>query len=350
MKFKKLPIKIISIVVFLIILCGIGYYFFQQKSSQVKTIDNFPIWLLRDGKVAVYQEVTIDSNKYERKVVVNNLSGEDQKEVKIYVEIPKEIAQKASDLKFSSDVEVVKDDPIVLWSVGKPGQTSTEMSWTDTALVLPRAIGLTLTWTRNIAMNNLTDVCKTKTAKDWIEKNTWEKDKASFLACGEYLEHIEKVVQERTASDWQNKMDENKVTQTIDSSNPEYKQIQQKAKQKIAEQAKPTTIPKANNDSKITAEEAIDIIRKDVQKNPRFDNIAKFNLECKATYSQEDQGWRVICGRRNFERNKYMMNFHYEFYLVKDKKSWKQAGYYESVTDYNGYTFPTIGKPMWGVK
>lgn len=350
MKFKKLPVKIISIVFFLIILCGIGYYFYQQKSSQVKTYDNFPIWLLRDGKVAVYQEVSISPNKYERKVVVNNLSEEDQKNVAVYVEIPKEIAPKASELTFNSEVEIIKEDPVVLWSVNKSGEGS-EMSWTDTALFLPRAAGLVLTWSRNIAMNNLTDVCKTSTAKDWIEHNTWQQDKTSFLACGDYIEHMEKVIQERTAKDWQNKMDENKITKSLESSDAEYKQIQQKAKEKIAEQAKPTATPKANSGSKISAEEAIAIVKKNSLYSSRYNTQP--NLECKATFSQEDNGWRVICSGRNLVVNKfYLQEFYYEFFLVsKDGKAWKEKAVYEKTKDtITGQSFPASGKPMWGVK
>ncbi len=356
MKVKKLPVKIIGIVVFLIILCGIGYYFYQQKSSQTKTYDNFPIWLLRDGKVAVYQEVSVSPDKYERKVVVNNLSEENQKGVKVYVEIPKEIAQKASDVTFSSDVEIIKDDPVVLWSVGNPGEKSSEMSWTDTALFLPRAAGLVLTWSRNIAMNNLADTCKTATAKEWIEKNTWQKDKTSFLACGEYIEHIEKVIQERTASDWQNKMDENKVITSIDSTNSQYKEIKTKAKEIIRKnQAQPSP---TKSTQKISKEEAIEAVKKQYPKPLGAQVDAGWPAaDCKpndATYIESEQKWHVICIRPQHEVGDIAHNAICEaqwfFFSVDNSGKAIEEGWYDKCRLKKDGSLSTYGKPMWGVK
>ncbi len=123
--FRKVPLpkgrrKIAVLVGVLILVLGvIGYFWFSNKLVSKPTVmDDLPIWLLRDGKVAVYREMEIGNGSVTANVVVSNLGNEDQSNVQIYETIPKEIAQSASTLEFSSEPEIIEDDPIILWDVG----------------------------------------------------------------------------------------------------------------------------------------------------------------------------------------------------------------------------------------
>lgn len=315
--FPKKFILLISVTLLLISALAIYYFFFQ---SQTKTLDNFPIMVIND-QTAVYQEVLVSKNKLEKNIIVSSFKNGNQQEVKIYEEIPKEIAEKASELEFSVQPQIIEEDPIILWDLGSPEANQP----------------VKLTYKKRMEE---TQCAKPKYVNEM--QNIYKLDPFDFNDCSKYL-HI-KFLDAMYKNQKRREQEEKDKVQLIQPGEAKYSEIQQKAKKKIAEQAKPTTAPKVDNSSKMSAEEAIAAIKK-----CQYSEYQKWGLDCKATYSPEDQGWRVICGRRNFKSNNYTMNFHYEYYLVKDGKC-KQLELYESVTDYNGYTFPTTGKPMWGIQ
>lgn len=173
------PIIAIVAVVVLALIIG-GFFLFKQFTSpkvEPVTYDEFPIWLLRDGDVAVYQELTIDKDGVEKNIVVTNLGKEDQENVKVYISFSKAFAQHASDLTFSEEVEIVEDDPVVLWSVSEdtPDPTVTEL-----ITFLPKlayaVLAVTYDIAGDVAINNLTDTCQTQDAKAWIAEHSYASD------------------------------------------------------------------------------------------------------------------------------------------------------------------------------
>lgn len=90
----------------------------KALSKPIAVIDDLPIWLLRDGKVVVYQELVIFEDKVQKQIVVNNLADSEEQNVEIYETVPKEISQHASDLKFNIQPQIIEEDPLVLWNVG----------------------------------------------------------------------------------------------------------------------------------------------------------------------------------------------------------------------------------------
>lgn len=308
--------KLIGLIVVLLTL-ALGGYFYFQKPQQAKTLDDFPIMVINNGQTAVYQEVKVTKNKIEKEIVVSRLGNDDQKEIKIYEYIPKEVAQKASDLKFNVQPQILEDDPIVLWQVERSSPEPVRLNY---------SVKVAWETTQCIDKGYAADM-----------KNVYKLDPYNFDDCYKYL-HI-KFLDAVYKNQQRREQEERDRVKLIQPGEKQYQEIQKKAKEVLkAAQVKPSG-------SKISAQEAISAIKK-----CQFAEYQKWGLECKATFSQEDSGWRVICSRQNFKENNYTMNFHYEFYTVKEGKSCKQVGLYESVTDYNGYTFPTTGEPMWGVK
>ncbi len=112
---KKALIIIIGIV---IVVIGIFYALLfagvsVKVSKPIAVIDDLPIWLLRDGKAAVYQEIVIFEDKVKKEIVVNDLDDSSSENIEIYEYIPKEIAQHASDLKFNVQPQIIEDDPLI---------------------------------------------------------------------------------------------------------------------------------------------------------------------------------------------------------------------------------------------
>lgn len=120
--------KIVIIGLIIIALLGLAaffiyYYVFLPRSASLNEVplaidDQQPIWLLRDGQVSVFRQTEFYKDEVVSRVVIDNLGGQKQADVKVYEVIPKEIAQSASELEFSASVTVVEDDPIILWDLG----------------------------------------------------------------------------------------------------------------------------------------------------------------------------------------------------------------------------------------
>lgn len=83
------------------------------------TIDEYPIQLLRESDVAVYRQVDIYEDSVRKHVVIMNTSDGNYEDIKIYESIPKEVAQSAKQLVFNEQPEIIEDDPLVLWNLGK---------------------------------------------------------------------------------------------------------------------------------------------------------------------------------------------------------------------------------------
>ncbi len=304
---KKLPLKLIGAAGIFLILGGAGFYFFQQKSSQTKILDNFPIMIINNGQAAIYQEVEVSRDGIKKEIVVSRVGEGEQKETKIYEYIPKEVAQKASEIEFSIQPQIIEDDPFVLWKVEPSISESVQLSY---------SVRVVKETTQCVEKGYIIDM-----------KNVYKLDPYNFNDCYKYL-HI-KFLDAVYQNQKRREQEEKDKTQLIQPGEAKYQEIQQKAKKKIAGQVKPTATPKSNSDSKISAEEAIAIVKKNYG-NDRSEkyHLGEYNLECKATFNQEDRGWRIICSRFNFVVDgSYLREFFYEFYLVsKDGKSWKNEG------------------------
>lgn len=320
---SKIKFNRIFLVPIFIVLLGAGIFYFKKLSSTTKIMDNFPIMVINDGQNAVYQEVKVAKDKIEKEIVVSNLKGEDQKEVKIYEYIPKEVAEKVSELEFSVQPQIIENDPIVLWQVEPSGPKPVQINYTvkkrmeETQCLHPKYI------------NEM--------------QNVYKLDPFDFNDCSKYL-HI-KFLDAVYKNQKRREQEEKDKVQLIQPGEEQYKDIQKKAKETI-KATKTKSTP-----SKISAKEAIAIVKKNSQYSVRYNTQP--NLECKATFSNEDQGWRVICSGRNLIVNKsYLQEFYYEFYLVaKDGKTWKEKAVYEKTKDtITGQSFPVSGEPMWGVQ
>jgi hypothetical protein len=120
-----LIVAILAVAAFFIAFQGKRIVVLPQAPEEPMVIDDLPVWLLKDGKVAVYREITVDKTSVSQQIVVRNTSSQTQTAVPIYETIPKEIAQKASDLEFTVQPQIIEEDPVVLWSVDRvrPGES-----------------------------------------------------------------------------------------------------------------------------------------------------------------------------------------------------------------------------------
>lgn len=312
---KHLPIKPLFLILAVVLaILSLGVYYFFLK-PQVKTLDDFPIMVINNGQTAVYQEVKVTKDKIEKEIVVSSLGNDNQKEIKIYEYIPKEVAQKASELKFNVQPQILEDDPIVLWKVDRSNPEPVQLGY---------SVKIAWETTQCIDKGYAADM-----------KNVYKLDPYNFDDCYKYLhiKFLDAVYKNQKRREQEGK-DQVKLIQPGEK---QYQEIQKKAKELLK--------PVKPSNSKISAQEAVLAIKK-----CQFSEYQKWGLQCNATFAPEDPGWRVICGRRNFVQNNYTFNWHYEFYKVKDNKSCMQLGLYESNTDSLGNTSPVIGAPMWGIK
>lgn len=123
LKRLRLPkFKIIVLAILLVVLLTGGYLLYREKFSSTRILDKFPVMLINNGKTAVYYQMKVAKSSMTNQIVVSNLSGEKQEGTKIYEDIPKEIAQSASELDFKPKPTVLEDDPIILWDLGSLDQ------------------------------------------------------------------------------------------------------------------------------------------------------------------------------------------------------------------------------------
>lgn len=309
----------LTVVVVVLLLAGGGYFYFGQyfgQQSPVKTLDQFPIMLISNGQTAVYQEVRVSSDKIEKEIVVSNLSG-DSKDIKIYEVIPKEIAEKASDLEFSVKPTIIEDDPIILWDIPSMHE-QTPSRFTYKA---PITLGISKSGTSKIK-----PFCTQKPeivqAMKRLKYDPEDWDDCDFYVSTLYKAAVDKNKQLREEK-------EKDQVQIIQPGEAKYTEIQQKAKEVIS--------PGKLN-AKISNDEAMIKVRAD------YDETA--NMECAASWNNQGQYYQVVCNRQNYSPYAgKTVEFNYTFYTVsKDGKANKIGNYYKE----SGKA--SLGKPMWGVK
>ena len=224
-------IVVIAVVLIALIVCGLFY--FKQKTSQKtepKTIDDLPVWLLRDGKVAVYREMEVGGDSVTANVVVSNLGNEDQNDVQIYETIPKEIAQSASTLEFSSEPEIIEDDPVVLWHVDNVPRSE------------PVTIGFSIKNDKDIVA--MLENCKQEgTGMEKFEKEQKAREEMAKefnmdlknvdVACLRYWQGRYEWAQKQTEEKYQAQKE--KIFKVLNVKDSEYKKIQTEAKKVISE-------------------------------------------------------------------------------------------------------------------
>ena len=203
---------------------------FWPRATETATIDDLPIWVLDNG-ATVYRELEFDGKKLTRNIVIQNLDGVTDS-AKIYETIPKEIAASAKDLQFNVEPQVIEDDPVVLWSVCKKN-CGKEQGVLDMTATLAKGI---ITTVRDAGLHYFSDVCTTKTAKDWLKKAGYKE--GEFFGCSQYIRYMEKDVALRKTAEWQNKLEQGKIKNTYEPTASEYKIYQQTAQKAISEQKK----------------------------------------------------------------------------------------------------------------
>jgi len=239
---QKLPLpkgrrKIAVLAGALILVLGvISYFWFSNKPVSKPTVmDDLPIWLLRDGKVAVYREMEIGKNSITTSIVVDNLGNTDQTDLKVYETIPKEFAQSASELEFSLEPEIIEDDPVVLWSV-------------ERRPVKSEPVGFTIKHEKDIF--EMLDKCKQEgvglekfekeqKAREEIAKE-WGMDMKNVnIACLRHWQSKYQWAQKQTEEKYQAQRE--KIFKVLNVKDSEYKKIQNEAKKVINEEKKKAT-------------------------------------------------------------------------------------------------------------
>lgn len=337
---------ILIVIVIIVLLFGAFLLVKQFTKPDIKPQlhDDFPIWLMRDGDVAVYREMLINADNYEKTIVIQNIGDSDQEDIKIYESIPKEIAESASDLEFSIEPEIIEDDPLVLWSVDKKlkadsGTSTTSTRKDDSSLFFELGVAV-FKIGRNVGLAYLTDVCETKEAKEFIKDYLAERssDFAWIDGCGNYITELERRAQEQTSKKWQNQSEENKVLASLEPDDDQYKEIRSRAKETIEEskdtstvsgdsgkESKPTSKPTPTPTPKASGYRSIDLsekyqtfyYHKSVTPCSDFDkqiSSSKVSIGCKPASAQwrwqyvreiNTQGANKLKVKANLELNDY---------------------------------------------
>jgi|TARA_Y100000031_G_scaffold153457_1_gene198723 hypothetical protein len=98
----------------------------KNPGTPLIALDNLNVWLIKDGKVTVTRELNVYKDGIGTKIIAANLDENDRKDITIYESIPKEIAQNVSELEFSHPVEIIEEDPLILWNLSMlPGTRET---------------------------------------------------------------------------------------------------------------------------------------------------------------------------------------------------------------------------------
>jgi len=325
-------VTLIGAVLLLVLIGGIYIAMRSSSGGEETVIDDLPIWILRDGEVAVYQEVALSDNKFEKRVVVQNLGEKEQDDVEIYIAIPKEVAESASELTFSQDVTIVEDDPLVLWNIGDGSGFNVASPFISIA--------------KSVYVNFATDICESEDARKYMEKNAWRAEPGGYLACTHYMWELERRAQERTKDEWQVKTDRDAVTRVIEAEEAEYAAMQINAKKALGErQGKQAEVGVKDSDkgseSKYSREEAVAMVK-------GHDQYAQ-KADCEATRDKERSVWRVICQEAGEVVGDLNYNFRFTFIWVKESGEVQKRGNYVKYTNTKTGEEKILGKPMWGV-
>lgn len=326
-KIFNLPVWLIVVMVVLLLVGG-GYFYFRQffEQSPIKTLDQFPVMIINNGQTAVYQEVRVSSDKIEKEIVVSSIGG-DSKDTKIYEVIPKEVAEKVSDLEFSVKPTIIEDDPIILWDLPSMHE-QTPPKFTYKA---PVTLGISKS-SRSKVKPFCTQKPEIVQSMKRLKYDPEDWDDCDFYVTALYKAAVDKNKQIREEK-------EKDQVELIQPGEAKYAAIQQKAKEVISP-PKPTSasvLPGKLN-AKISNDEAV------AKARAGYDETA--NMECSASWNSQGQYYQVVCNRQHYSPYAgKTVEFNYTFYTVsKDGKANKIGNYYkESDKD-------ALGKPMWGVK
>jgi len=222
-KFNRKKILIIGALIVIVALSATFFYlkpFFLSKAPAA-TFDDFPIWLMRDGKVAVYRELDFYKDSVEKQIVVVNLGDESQSNLRVYESVSKNIAQHAADLKFNIQPdEIIDDDPAFYWniSINRAGEK------------------ILLTMETKVNLSKVSDACNNEqTIQEILNLNLKPE---SFDDCMKYW----KIKEEQTQEKIEKELAEARTKEAIAKSEPvkiikpdapEYADIQKKAKETL---------------------------------------------------------------------------------------------------------------------
>lgn len=217
--------KFIIFGIIVIILIGIiSLFFISVKKSSLRqvsaTFDDFPIWLLRDGKVAVYRELDFCKDSIEKQIVVINVGKENQKDLKIYDSVSKLIAQSASELEFNIKPEIIEDDPFFAWTIttNQAGER------------------ILLTVGKKVNLSKVSDACQNEQVVS--EMITLNLKPESFNDCMKYWRNKEEEAQRKVEEDLKEQSEKETIKKTeiievIEPGTDEYKKIQTEAKKAL---------------------------------------------------------------------------------------------------------------------
>ncbi|MBU0569710.1 hypothetical protein KKB40_02930 [Patescibacteria group bacterium] len=326
------------------------FVFFALRASKGNTIilNEFPIWILDNG-TTIYREMEVSPTKIKKTILVD-IPDDTEEKVQIYEAIPKDVAESASSLSFSVEPEIIEDDPLVLWNLD-PEKKKKELSWWETATFLPK-VGIFVAQTVGRAVvGEATGACDTQVAQEWMKKQSYSSE-PNFIDCSKYIEHINKEVQERETKEWQNKLENGKITKSIDPEDEEYEETRARLKQKSK-----TKTDQSTSTSKISKEEAIVAVKEQYQKPLKGEGEWWPTATCEpenTEYIKSEKKWHVICIRPRHSfgdmAHAAICEGQWFFFTIDDNGKANQEGWYSKCTYDKDGSNASRGTPMWGVK
>ena len=217
-----------------------AFYFISifQGDQAVAVIDDFPIWILRDGDIAIYREMNFSEDSMEKQIVVVNLSNENQEGFQIYERIPKEFAENASDLEFSIQPTIIEDDPLIMWDLGPiVEKEKPPIIYYETPVSRESIIDM---FGRCRIQDSEMDIIEKFEKEEKVAQeisDVWSIDISEVrILCLRYWKNKHEWAQKQVREELQAKKE--KVTQVIEPGSEEFAGIQKKAKEVIKERMK----------------------------------------------------------------------------------------------------------------
>lgn len=327
---KNKKIVVIGAAVVLVILAiGGGYFLYRRSASPVKVLDQFPIMLINDGKTAVYRQIKMSKDAVTSEIVISNTTEEKQA-TKIYEVIPKEVAEKASDLEYSLKPTVIEEDPIILWDLGP--------------LEPEEPVKIEYSFKKRMEDT----LC--------VEKNYFsEMEKLGLNAF--YFDDCTKFIEMRyqEAVERNRKLREQELNDKVRLVNPndaEYQEIQKAAKATIGLSAKEQkTTRKGCQGSK---EEVIAKIRQEYNEVNVLGTYGGISAECDGVCNKDQGRWQIVCSRPSFKTQYTEWESWFTFYVGDPDGKVRKVGNYGKKRDYDVINkvwkdWETYGQPQFGV-
>ncbi len=316
----------------LVLIVGlVGFFLFRKVYSPTRILDKFPVMLINSGKTAVYYQMKVAKSSITNQIIVSNLTGEKQEGTKIYEDIPKEIAQSASELDFKPKPVVLEDDPLIMWDLGPLDQG--------------KSVELRYTPKKRYEQTLCTD-------KGYYS----EMDKVGLNAmypddCDKF---IEMRYQEALARNKKRREQELKdQVQLINPGEAQYQEIEKAAKKVISQTEKQTT-RKGCSGSK---EDVIGKIRAgypEVTALPVYNNLA---ADCEGVCNKSAGRWEIVCSRDPFKTPAGAMEYEswFTFYVGDADGKARKVGNYGKSRNYDVINktwedWKNYGQAQFGVK